>query len=557
MDNNQQNNEGRGSDGRSGSSTDGSSNSDQNSNSNTTSTNSESNPNRSHRTHLNLFDRFMDNLLDRSHRNSTTRSTTATDTPYPGANPTNTSSTTNTSNTSPESDDSRSIVITVNYVFSDENNPRFPNRAGSLILSLPNNSSNRDPRAIQEFIRLATQMAYSSIINGLHKEKGITVDKFNSFPTVIDFSNGNDETNRKHDQTCSICFEDFDNINKELSKIEDDEVVDVKKRKLHDGTDNSTATDSRSNSRNGNSSQVPSRPQTPVPEQESHPSQSSQPQYLCDYVGQFDHSAIKMPCGHIFGKECLSEWLKGHTTCPLCRSSVADEQQQQDSFGNNFTVFNIPLNRDDEETGTPAATATATSTSTSTTTSSSTVPLAPSSASIPAPIPEPTPTASATSPGATASGDRFHYFGISNSDTDSTNRQREGRPSIFERARQTRSHRRSPSRSSPSTSASQSTSSGSSLGQPLANLLRCLRRPRSNNSQTVPEPLFPTGIASRRTANGIETFPSDSSEDIADFLNLTSMINNSNDDNDNNNNNNHNNNGTMDNETNGDTESSH
>ena len=40
-------------------------------------------------------------------------------------------------------------------------------------MSLPNNASNREPSVIQEFIRLATQMAYSSIVTGLNRERGL------------------------------------------------------------------------------------------------------------------------------------------------------------------------------------------------------------------------------------------------------------------------------------------------------------------------------------------------------------------------------------------------
>ncbi|OZJ03114.1 hypothetical protein BZG36_03373 [Bifiguratus adelaidae] len=35
----------------------------------------------------------------------------------------------------------------------------------------------------------------------------------------------------------------------------------------------------------------------------------------------------KMPCGHLYDKECLVPWLKLHNTCPMCRLSVESEEQ--------------------------------------------------------------------------------------------------------------------------------------------------------------------------------------------------------------------------------------
>ena len=92
-----------------------------------------------------------------------------------------------------------------------------------------------------------------------------------------------------------------------------------KKRRLVDETSQTTSSSSNArNTREGES------------EEEQQPSQSntSQPVYLSEYVGEFNHSAVKMPCSHIFGKGCLCEWLKLHTTCPLCRFSVLRKLHQ-------------------------------------------------------------------------------------------------------------------------------------------------------------------------------------------------------------------------------------
>jgi hypothetical protein len=32
--------------------------------------------------------------------------------------------------------------------------------------------------------------------------------------------------------------------------------------------------------------------------------------------------ATLMPCGHLFNKECIEEWLKQHNQCPVCRHEL-------------------------------------------------------------------------------------------------------------------------------------------------------------------------------------------------------------------------------------------
>ncbi|CAH6722600.1 hypothetical protein CLIB1444_10S02124 [[Candida] jaroonii] len=198
--------------------------------------------------------------------------------------------------------DSAAIVISINYVFSDENNPSNPNRSGILTLTLPNSASNRDPRVLQEFIRLATQMAYATIINNNNGgNKGVTIDKFNSFKHLT--------AGEINDTQCSICLETFeaDNFNVELinNKINDD-VVSNKKRKLND------------------SSSVISEPTT-----------EERKKYLSELTTEFPHIPIEMPCKHIFGKSCLCEWLKNHSTCPLCRKAIEDPEATADSGEDN------------------------------------------------------------------------------------------------------------------------------------------------------------------------------------------------------------------------------
>ena len=34
------------------------------------------------------------------------------------------------------------------------------------------------------------------------------------------------------------------------------------------------------------------------------------------------------PCGHLFKEEYLNEWLRVHSTCPLCRQNIVEPQRR-------------------------------------------------------------------------------------------------------------------------------------------------------------------------------------------------------------------------------------
>ncbi|CAH2352561.1 hypothetical protein CLIB1423_07S02366 [[Candida] railenensis] len=256
----------------------------------------------SSRDELNLFERFMDVFTGNrpSSESSSSGTTTGNTSSLPGATAAATSADT--------SHAGGAIIITVSYVFSDENNPSSPNRSGSLVMSLPNTPANRDPSTIQEIISLATQMAYSTIVSGIKKSQGTTMEKFNSFPTksidsLID------------SKSCSICFEDYtEGIEKsstgeteDVDYDKDEEVshADGPRRKKRRVTVNNVETTGGIHS--------------------DHTSTDQLPKYVSEFTGSFTHCPVEMPCGHIFGKSCLCEWLKDHATCPLCRDSVAEQ----------------------------------------------------------------------------------------------------------------------------------------------------------------------------------------------------------------------------------------
>lgn len=41
--------------------------------------------------------------------------------------------------------------------------------------------------------------------------------------------------------------------------------------------------------------------------------------------------ATLMPCGHLFNKECICEWLKQHNQCPVCRHELPTDDPEYEA----------------------------------------------------------------------------------------------------------------------------------------------------------------------------------------------------------------------------------
>lgn len=209
-----------------------------------------------------------------------------------------------------DGDSSGTILITVNYVFSDNNNPQNPNRLGSLVMTFPDNASNRQPRIMQELVRYATLMAYRTIVSGLHKKVGTTVEKFNSFPIK----------HQDEGSVCSICFEEYESASEGEENREEGH---CKRRRLN-SPDPLSGDDV--NYQASPNIDAPLLPQSPLPPVDTTEETSSRaPKYLSDDTTVYKHLPAELPCGHVFGRSCLNEWLKTNTTCPLCRQKVEED----------------------------------------------------------------------------------------------------------------------------------------------------------------------------------------------------------------------------------------
>lgn len=225
-------------------------------------------------------------------------------------------------------EDIGAIIITINYAFANDNFPN-PNRTGSLTISVPNTTSNRNPQTIHDFVSLATRIAYEELFSAA--KTGITEEKFESFEVV--------PVDELTDRICSICFEPYDGLQPLLAMADS---IACKRRKLSPAEFTQSEledreerdTSERDNTPLGgfpedfSSANPPSAPTTTGPSTTTDTNSGDDaarptgPVYLCDQDKEFSHEPIKFPCGHIFGKSCLAHWLKTATTCPLCRHNV-------------------------------------------------------------------------------------------------------------------------------------------------------------------------------------------------------------------------------------------
>ncbi|KAI8646991.1 hypothetical protein BD408DRAFT_409016 [Parasitella parasitica] len=60
---------------------------------------------------------------------------------------------------------------------------------------------------------------------------------------------------------------------------------------------------------------------------------------ICKDGLKFNESSVtRMPCGHLFDRECIVPWLELHHTCPMCRFEVetdemAKQQEEEEQRG--------------------------------------------------------------------------------------------------------------------------------------------------------------------------------------------------------------------------------
>ena len=63
---------------------------------------------------------------------------------------------------------------------------------------------------------------------------------------------------------------------------------------------------------------------------------ASCPICLCELAATGEGGCVRMPCNHGFHDSCLTQWLRSHNTCPVCRTQIESDGTQRPT---SFAVF--------------------------------------------------------------------------------------------------------------------------------------------------------------------------------------------------------------------------
>ncbi|KAL6945284.1 hypothetical protein ACO0QE_002734 [Hanseniaspora vineae] len=290
----------------------------------------------------------------------------------------NSNSTNDTSGENGTANDSTTGDTTDNNT-NNNNNNNNNETVGSFYLNFTGLPANTSPERFSQLMSIAANVALSRLSRGLNRPRKLKKEFFDRLP-VKKFIEVDGEV-------CSICYDPYVKDDKEIAaekeeaeaaasstglanNLKDKDRDTIKKRKLKDGeveeehrsnsnksrklndeqgvsTTSQTATleagqegrsemqtaesttntevlnavDEASNNNNNNSSI-----ETPGATEETANAPSEQQETeKNDDDDEYKHSAVELPCHHIFGRSCIYEWCKEHNSCPVCRAQIGSD----------------------------------------------------------------------------------------------------------------------------------------------------------------------------------------------------------------------------------------
>ncbi|KAH3686112.1 hypothetical protein WICPIJ_002911, partial [Wickerhamomyces pijperi] len=244
----------------------------------------------------------------------------------------------------------RNMYVSVTYMYTQAQmvNADTPEervipvtRTGTILLTVPDIPANRTDSEIGQLVEFAASIALGAIAaHGWTRTQGIKVETFEKFPVLT--------KDQIQDHTCPICFEDYiiegpASLESEVESSQksgdkrkrasgDSELLSSKRPAKKARLSNNTNTTNTSGPISPNN-----EPSTSSASASTFPSSTRVLSNLNPLIGsssqsvpapQYKHVAVKLPCAHVFGRDCLYEWLKTKNSCPLCRKVVHTDTNQ-------------------------------------------------------------------------------------------------------------------------------------------------------------------------------------------------------------------------------------
>ncbi|CCF56603.1 hypothetical protein KAFR_0B03070 [Kazachstania africana CBS 2517] len=198
--------------------------------------------------------------------------------------------------------------------------PSLPH--GTFVLSFRDVPSSTPQSRLESIIGIAAEIAMRRFTELHSRARGISKEAFETLP-VLTLEEAKKLT---EDLSCSICYEPLEeevkvdemNENKKRVRNDDDNEEERSKRRRLNG---------EANPSNGNYSIGLTEGATI--NSNTGTSTDSTTKHEENEVPTYSHSPLKLPCGHIFGRECLFKWSKVENTCPLCRHVIIENNQNE------------------------------------------------------------------------------------------------------------------------------------------------------------------------------------------------------------------------------------
>ncbi|AGO13683.1 AaceriAGL191Wp [[Ashbya] aceris (nom. inval.)] len=188
---------------------------------------------------------------------------------------------------------------------------------------VPDSTSND---RFQEVIGIAAQFALSRVARRISLLRGLSKESFEKLPLK--------KLSEVDSELCSICYDDFEDdasIGSKRNRDVDTDALYLKRQRT--GDDSSSTQSSLSPGEAVTGADGGARESNQAGGASPVEGEAEQPHYK--------HSPTELPCGHVFGRDCIFRWTQEHNSCPICRARIVENE------GLNHAVQDAPVVMDE------------------------------------------------------------------------------------------------------------------------------------------------------------------------------------------------------------------